>query len=54
MNKQKIIIAILGSSIVAGLGTAMGFFPDLKTIMIAVSGLVVAIVGLVNGANNSE
>ena len=52
MTKKKIWITIIGSGIVASLGTAASFFPQYNVVLIAASTLVAAIMSFVNGVDN--
>lgn len=49
MSKEKIWAAILGSSLVAGITTAVVYFPDLKFILIALASLVTATTAYITG-----
>lgn len=48
MSKIKIIVSIAGAGLSASLVAAAGFFPDIKIILMAADGLVVAVIAYVN------
>ena len=52
MNKTKTWVAIIGAGVVASLGVAIGYFPELKALISSISGVIVAVIGFVNGSNN--
>jgi len=54
MTKGKIWVAIVGAGIVASLGAAIQYFPEINNVLIALSSLISAIVAFINGANNNE
>lgn len=49
MNKNKVITSIVGAALIAGLASAIGFFPEIKEVLTAISGLIGAIVGYIVG-----
>jgi membrane associated rhomboid family serine protease len=53
MSKRKIWVTIIGTGIVASLGAAITFFPQYQIILVAASGLVSAVIGIVNGMDNA-
>jgi len=48
MNKKNIWIAIIGAGLIASITTATGFFPEFKTVLASVSGLIAAVLALLN------
>lgn len=54
MSSLQIWFSIGGAAIVAGITAAVGFFPDIKGILIAVSGLVSAVVSFIVAGKKQE
>ena len=52
-GKQKIVtwVSIIGASVVAGLTTAINFFPDFTAVLTAGAGLVGAVVAFIATRN---
>ena len=47
MDKYKIWTSIVGTGLIASVTAAASFFPDLKIILVAVSGLISAIMAFI-------
>lgn len=52
MNKLKIWITIIVATLTAGLGTAIGFFPEQKILLSGILTIITAVGTYLNGANN--